>query len=176
MAAARSIVGGLDLPVDDAIVLQNSNKLTVRLLPVDAVARVAPGSEAQVAQLEVEVAQRLGNVGGPVAALDPRLEPIVYENDGFLISFWTHYESVLSRPVPPAEYATALEALHVGLRKIDLPAPRFTDRVDSARRLVARPGPQPRPGRRRSGSPPGRIARPGPRGQRARPRGAAAAR
>jgi hypothetical protein len=54
VAAARSIASSLDLTVDDdAIVLQDSNKLTLRLLPCDVLARVAPVAH-QVAQFEIE--------------------------------------------------------------------------------------------------------------------------
>ena len=42
LAAAMSIASALGLTVDDAIVLHDSNKLAVRLLPCDVVARVAP--------------------------------------------------------------------------------------------------------------------------------------
>ena len=46
VAAATSIVAALDLTVDDAIVLQNSNKLALRVLPCDVFARVAHGLDA----------------------------------------------------------------------------------------------------------------------------------
>ena len=58
VAAAISIARALGLQVDDAIVLQNSNKLALRLLPCDALARVAPLAN-QVAQFEIELAGRL---------------------------------------------------------------------------------------------------------------------
>jgi hypothetical protein len=54
VAAAMSTVSSLDLTVDDAIVLQNSNKLTLRLLPCDVLARVAPVAH-QDAQFEIEL-------------------------------------------------------------------------------------------------------------------------
>jgi hypothetical protein len=41
MAAAMSTASSLDLTVDDVIVLHDSNKLTLRLLPCDVLARVA---------------------------------------------------------------------------------------------------------------------------------------
>jgi hypothetical protein len=44
-----STASALDLTADDAIVLHDSNKLTVRLLPCDVLARVAPTAH-QVAQ------------------------------------------------------------------------------------------------------------------------------
>ena len=39
--------------------------------------------------------------------------------------------------VSPADYADALERLHVGMRRLDVAAPHFTDRVAEAQRLVA---------------------------------------
>ena len=67
VAVAMSTASSLDLTVDDAIVLHDSNKLAVRLLPCDVLARVAP-TEHQVAQFEVELAQRLAETGSPAAA------------------------------------------------------------------------------------------------------------
>jgi Ser/Thr protein kinase RdoA (MazF antagonist) len=130
-----SIASGLDLTADDAIVLHDSNKLTLRLLPCDVVARVAPPAH-QVAQFEVELAQRLAEAKTPVAALEPRVAPRVYERDGFVITLWTYYEPVTPRELSPAEYAHALERLHAGMRTVDLTTPNFTDRVAEAQRLV----------------------------------------
>ena len=131
-----SIASSLGLTVDDAVVLQNSNKLTLRLLPCDVLARVAP-VEHQVARFEIEIAQGLAGSGSPVAALEPRVEPRVYERDGFAVTLWTYYEPATPREASPADYASALERLHAGLRKLDVPAPHFTDRVEEAQQLVA---------------------------------------
>jgi thiamine kinase-like enzyme len=135
-AAAMSIASSLGLTVDDAIVLHDSNKLTLRLLPGDVLARVAPVAH-QVSQFEVELAQRLAESGCPVAALEPRVDPRVYERDGFVVTLWTYYEPATPREVSPADYAGALERLHVGMRTLDTPAPHFTDRVEQAQQLVA---------------------------------------
>ena len=136
MAAAMLTASSLDLRVDDAIVLHDSNKLTLRLLPCDVVARVAPVAH-QVAQFELELAQQLLESGCPVAALEPRVEPRVYERDGFVVTLWTYYEPVTPREISPADYATALARLHAGMRKLDVPTPHVTDRVDQAQQLVA---------------------------------------
>jgi hypothetical protein len=56
LAAATSTAPALGLAVDDAIVLHDSNELTVRLLPCDVVARVAPIAH-QVARFEIGLAQ-----------------------------------------------------------------------------------------------------------------------
>ncbi len=137
VAAGVSTAAALGLRVDDAVVLHDSNKLTLRLLPCDVVARVAPVAH-QVAQFEIELAQRLAESESPVAALEPRVEPRVYERDGFVVTLWTYYSPATPREVLPADYANAVERLHAGMRKLDVPAPHFTDRVEQAQRLVAR--------------------------------------
>ena len=134
--AGVSTAAALGLTVDDAIVLHDSNKLTLRLLPCDVLAQVAPAAH-QVAQFEMELAQRLAESESPVAALDPRVEPRVYERDGFVVTLWTYYEPAGPREVSPADYANALERLHAGMRTLDVPAPHFTDRVEQAQQLVA---------------------------------------
>jgi aminoglycoside phosphotransferase (APT) family kinase protein len=136
MAAAMAIAAALDLTVNNAIVLHNSNKLTLRLLPCDVLARVAPEAQ-QVAQFEVELAQRLAAAGCPVATLERRVAPHAYARDGFVVTLWTYYEPATPREVLPADYARALARLHAGMRQLDLPTPHFLDRVEEAQHLVA---------------------------------------
>ena len=136
MAAAVSTASALGLTVDDALVLQNSNRLALRLLPCDVLARVAP-SARHVALFEVELARRLAETESPVAALEPRAEPRAYERDGFVVTLWTYYASVTPPEIAPADYANALERLHAGMRKIDVTTPHFMDRIAEAERLVA---------------------------------------
>lgn len=137
MAAAMSAGEALELAVDDAVVLSDSNRLVVRLMPCDVVARVTPMSHFASAEREVEVVRRLAETDSPVATLEARVEPRVFVRDGFRIAMWTFYEPVPSRTLPPAEYALALERLHRGLRQIDLTTPHFMDRVAAAQRDVA---------------------------------------
>src|SRR5947208_1337031 len=136
VAAGMSAASALDLRVDDAVVLHDSNRLAVRLLPCDVLARVAHGAHQAGAEFEVEVAQRLAETDSPVAELEPRVESRVYVRDGFAVTLWTYYEPVPSRGVAPREYAQALERLHAGMRQIDVAAPHFTDRVAEAQWLV----------------------------------------
>ncbi|MFG3257201.1 phosphotransferase enzyme family protein [Streptomyces sp. NPDC048172] len=145
VAAARTTAASLSLRADDATVLHDSNRLTLRLLPCDVLARVAPVA-GQAARFEVELAPRLAAAGCPVAALDPRVEPYVHERDGFAVTLWTYYATSEApgapREIPPPDYARALERLHGGMRTLhdsdsDVPVPHFTDRVEQAQRLVA---------------------------------------
>jgi hypothetical protein len=137
VAAAISTASALDLTVDDAIVLHDSNRLALRLVPCDVLARVAPAAHRVGAQFEVGLAQRLAATESPVAALEPRVAPRVYERDGFVITLWAYYEPVTPREIAPADYAHALLRLHAGMRELDVTTPHFTDRVAEAQDLVA---------------------------------------
>src|SRR3954463_9666675 len=105
VAAALSSASALDLTADDAIVLNDSNRLVLRLLPCDSVARVAHIAHQAGAAFEVELARRLAETESPVATLDPRVAPQIYVHDGFVVTLWTYYEPVPPREVAPAEYA-----------------------------------------------------------------------
>ncbi len=136
MAAAISTAASLDLTIENAIVLHDSNTLTLRLLPCDVLARVALVAR-QVAQFEVELAQRLAVSGCPVATLERRVDPRVYERDGFVVTLWTYYEPATQRAISPADYSHALLRLHAGMRTLAIPTPHFMDRVEEAQQLVA---------------------------------------
>ncbi|GAA3850209.1 aminoglycoside phosphotransferase family protein [Streptomyces sedi] len=145
VGAARGIADALGLAADEALVLQDSNKLTARLLPCDTLARIAPagpgdaGAEARkLARWEIDLARRLVDAGCPVGAPDPRVAPEAHERDGFAVTFWTyHAPPVPPRALSPVEYAGALARLHAGMRALDVAAPRFTERVAYAGALVA---------------------------------------
>lgn len=134
--AASSVAMALDLRVDDVVVIHSSNKLALRLLPCDVFARVARAGH-EVFALEVQVARHLDTTGSPAAAMEPRVEPRVYEKDGFAVTLWTYYEVVRSGLVSPAQYADALHGLHAGMRGIEIATPHYLDRVSQAERLVA---------------------------------------
>jgi hypothetical protein len=136
--AARSIAGSLGLAADDVRVLHDSNKLTLRLLPCDLVARVALAPDL-TDRFELELAQLLADTGAPVGVVEPRVAPLAYEHDGFVATLWVYYASGPSEEIPPAGYAAALSALHDGMRTIDHPAPDFSDRVASALQVVTNP-------------------------------------
>jgi hypothetical protein len=137
VSAAVSVASALGLRVDDAVLLHDSNRLALRLLPCNALARVAHMGGKRGAEFEVEVARRLAETDSPVASLDPRVVPRVYVRDGFVVTLWTYYRPASYRDVPPAAYAQTLERLHAGMRQADFVAPHFTDRVTDAQSLLA---------------------------------------
>lgn len=137
VVAAMSIVSALDIEVDGATVLSDSNRLVVRLTPCDIVARIAPVAHFASADLEVAVARQLARTDSPVAGLEARIEPRVVVHDGFEIAMWTFFEPVPPRSLPPDEYAQVLVRLHTGLRDVDVVAPHVMDRVAATERAVA---------------------------------------
>jgi hypothetical protein len=149
VVAAVSIASALGLSVDDAMLVHNSNRIALRLLPCDVLARVAHDEPKAAATwraheglfepgpaFEVDIARRLAETGSPVAGPEPRVEPRVYRRDGFTITLWSYHEPLPPEAVEPPEYAHALERLHAGAREIDVAAPHFTDRVAEAQWLV----------------------------------------
>ncbi|MBC9719352.1 phosphotransferase [Streptomyces sp. TRM66268-LWL] len=136
--AARVTATGLGLGVDDAVVLHDSDRIAVRLLPCDVLARVGPVGQREDFAYEVEVARQLAQVGAPVGELEPRAGARVYVRGAFAVSLWRHYESV-GPQIPPAAYADALLRHHAALRHIALDAPHFTERVDAGLRVVTDP-------------------------------------
>lgn len=102
VAAAMSTASALGLAVDDAVVINNSDRIVVRLTPCDVLARVAPSAHRDGSQFELEVVLRLAVTDAPVGELEPRVEPRVYEQDGFVITLWTYYESVASSDLVPS--------------------------------------------------------------------------
>jgi aminoglycoside phosphotransferase (APT) family kinase protein len=135
--AAITVAGSFGLKADDAIVLHDANRLTLRLTPCDVLARVAPVRH-DAARLEVELANRLTEAGCPVGAAEPRADPPVSIHDGFEVSLWVYYEPVTPQ-ITPADYAEALHRLHAGMRTVDVPGPRFTDRITAAQDIVTDP-------------------------------------
>ncbi len=141
VAAAVSTASAFDLAVDDVVVLNDSNRLVIRLMPGDTVARVTPTTHHEGHQVsperEVDVVKRLAQTDSPVATLDARAEPRIIVRDGFKITFWTYYEPMQSPPIPPADYAQALGRLHAGLRQVDVSTPHAMDRVAAVQQDVA---------------------------------------
>lgn len=142
-SAAAEMARSLGLECREVLDLHDSNRLTVRLLPCDLVARIGP-LELGGAQAEVDRALRLLEAGAPVGPLDPRIPPQVHVRDGMEITLWTYCPPMPRPELPPAEYAEALLRLHEAMRSAQLEAPPLSDRVDSALALVEDPARTPR--------------------------------
>ncbi|MEU9068227.1 aminoglycoside phosphotransferase family protein [Streptomyces sp. NPDC048109] len=138
IVAGRATAAELGLDVSDVTVVHDSDRVALRLLPCDVLARVAPSGHLADSEFEVEVARRLARVDAPVAELDPRTDGLVRVRDGFAVSLWTYYEPLPSQ-IAPTAFADAFRRHHAALRRIDLAAPHVTDRVAAALREVSDP-------------------------------------
>lgn len=137
VAAGMSTASALGLLVEDAVVVHNSNRIAVRLLPCDVLARVHYGAHQAGARFEVEIAERLAQTDSPVAEPEPRVEPRVYVCAGFAVTLWKYYEPMPTRSIAPSEYAQVMARLHADMRQIDdVTAPHFTDRIAEAQELL----------------------------------------
>lgn len=136
VSAAMSLAREAGLSGEHAVVVQNSNKLAVRILPCDLLARVAVVGQ-HVETLEIAVAEGLAARDAPVALLDARVEWRVHERDGFAVTFWPYYGDVTPLAPSPAAYADALYRLHAGMRDLDVTTPHLTERMAEAERMVA---------------------------------------
>lgn len=138
--AAISSAAVLGLRVEDAAVVHDSNRIALRLMPCNVLARVAVERDRRGADFEVAIAQLLAGTDAPMALLEPRVAPGVYGHEGFAVTFWTYHDGVSPREVGPGEYAQALGRMHAGMKEIARsPAPHFTDRVADAQRIVGSP-------------------------------------
>ncbi|MFD7732260.1 aminoglycoside phosphotransferase family protein [Kitasatospora phosalacinea] len=138
IATARATAAELGLAADESVVVHDSDRVVLRLLPCDTLVRVARAADLADSAFEVEVARRVAGAGGPVARLDPRVEPRVHARDGFVLSFWT-YHPPAGPAITPAAYADALGRQHAALRRTDLTAPHVTERIARALREVTDP-------------------------------------
>lgn len=136
---ALALLAELGLPAEEAVVLHASNTLTLRVLPADTVARIAPRDRAGDLAVELERAEALLAAGAPVGPPDPRLAPTVHVRGEHAITLWEHLPARDRAELPPAEYAAALAALHAGLRALDLPVAPLADRVGHALDLLRDP-------------------------------------
>ena len=143
VSAASSAAESFGLVVDEAIVLNDSNRLVVRLLPCDVVARIVPAgyrvfAAAMGAEREMEVLHLLASADAPLAAPEPRVQPRVFARDGFEVELLTYYE-VSAGALPPDDYADALGRLHRAMRDVPVEAPHFTERIADVQQWLASP-------------------------------------
>ena len=134
--AGRSVASAIGLSVDRADLVHNSNRIAVRLAPCDVLARVGPRSWRHALDYEVAIALALGDTQCPIARLDPRVEPRVYDHGDFAVTLWTFHEPVSPAEIACDEYVETLDRMHSAMATIDPPSRHFTDRVDDALRDV----------------------------------------
>lgn len=134
--AAKAVATHLGFEAADVTILQNANRVTMRLLPCDVLVRVAPARTKEFARRELRIVTELARVGAPAAVPEPRVPPEVYLRDGLAATFWAYYETSGLGDASPADFAAALARLHDGMRRADVQVPHFTERIAEARAIV----------------------------------------
>ena len=126
VAAAHSTATELGLQVTDTVIIHNSDRIALRLIPCDVLVRIAPQAWEDSFQFEADVARLLTAIDSPIGELAAGVEPRVYVCDTFALTFWTYYDHV--GDIAPTAYADALMRMHAGLRQITFAAPHITER------------------------------------------------
>jgi peptide/nickel transport system substrate-binding protein len=84
------------------------------------------------AQFEIDVAQGLAKTGSPVAALDPRVEPGVYERDGERLSItFTEISEVPVSENEALQTKNQLEQIGFEVEIVSIPAAEFSSTLDN---------------------------------------------
>ena len=138
LIALGTVAARLGLATHSTAVLHASNRLAIRVSPCEVLARVAFDAHSASAQYELDVALEAARRGAPAERPAPGVEPNVFLEDGFAITFWTYYETIPG-PVSPRQYAGALEQFHTAMRNAALSVPHFSSRFEEAERLTADP-------------------------------------
>ena len=93
-----------------AEVLQDSNRVVLRILPADAVARIHVADRANELLAEIDLAQRLRRLAAPIGLADPRFELRPSTSEGCAMTFWRHYAQVPQQTIAADAYATRFVA------------------------------------------------------------------
>jgi aminoglycoside phosphotransferase (APT) family kinase protein len=125
--AAADLARELNIGQVEPEVLHISEHVSIRLHPLDLVARMLPadGADAQARlRRELDVVGHLVRREAPVAAPAAALSPGPYYCDGFVLTLWQHVEHVAADPDNPAHVASAADALwRVHNALVDYPGP-----------------------------------------------------
>jgi Ser/Thr protein kinase RdoA (MazF antagonist) len=142
IGAAASIALKLKIGPVEPEILHISGHFSLRLRPLDLVARALPGNSAEVqARLsrELEVARHLVRKGAPVVAPATTQPPGPHSCGGFVLTLWQHVEHVPADPDNRAHAASAAEALwrvHNALADYPGELPSWRDKIQRCRALL----------------------------------------
>lgn len=131
-AAAEALAAELGIRADDAVVVRDLTNVLVHLRPSPVVARVTRtlvGRGLEGLAAELAFADAAARAGAPIVPPADGVEPVPYERDGHLITFWRYVEHRRPEQSDLSAVGTSLRQLHRAVRDLDLNLPRF-DRLD----------------------------------------------
>ncbi len=114
LQVAIAVADRLGLGRLDAVILRNSHHVSIRLLPLDVVARVAPADQPEAAaalRREIAIAQHLSARAAPTVRPTDELPAGPHFWNGFGLTFWQYLDHVAADEDNGAHVAVAAQAL-----------------------------------------------------------------
>jgi hypothetical protein len=139
VCVAIEVARAFGLNVEQPVPLRSTNNAVAWLSPTRVVAKVGVGRNQRLGT-ELQVAQELCALGGPVVCPAPDLPAVVHSRRGLDMTFW-QYHAQNSSAVAAAEHvAPALRSLHIALGRISpglrATLPSYLEELDYVRALL----------------------------------------
>ncbi len=117
ISVAADVARGFGLTVEQPMPLRSTNNAVAWLRPAEVVAKVSVGRSSRL-HTELQVAQGLCALGGPVVSPAPELPAMVHCRDGLEMTFWKYHAQPSAAEPPPDRLAQALRRLHTALGQL----------------------------------------------------------
>jgi Phosphotransferase enzyme family len=140
--AATSLVRNLGIGRVDPTILHQSQHISIRLFPLDIVARVVCSDQVETIgrmNLELAVVQHLVKRSAPVVAPTSELPAGPYFHEGFAVTLWQFVDHVAAdgdSAEHAARAAAALRRVHEGLGDFRDELPSFRMKIEQCRNLL----------------------------------------
>lgn len=126
----------------DPVILHESRRVTIRLFPLDLVARVVSIHDQEATSRlcgEIDIARHLAKSAAPIVAPATELPAGPHVQDDFVLTLWEFVEHTAADDENAEHVARAAEALgrlHHALAAFPGELPDFRDKVDRCRRML----------------------------------------
>ena len=136
--AAVAVLERLGVPVDEPVLVQETNNTVIWCAPHAIIAKVGthPGSSERLVR-EHAIACALADRGAPVASPLPGFTPVRDTETGFLISLWCRLDHDECGRVSGPAVGASLRALHDALTVCGVGLPSFRVDLERARRALS---------------------------------------
>jgi Ser/Thr protein kinase RdoA (MazF antagonist) len=140
--AAIAVAGNLGLGRITPIVLHHSQRVSIRLFPLDVVAKVAKIENLQIdakMRRELAVVWHLVQKGAPIVPPTAQHFAGPHYHETFALTLWKFVDHVATDPNSEqhvAQAAAALHNVHAALADFPDELPHFTTKIDESRTLL----------------------------------------
>jgi Ser/Thr protein kinase RdoA (MazF antagonist) len=135
--AAADIAAKYGIPVENPLLLHETNNTVVWLRPSDVVAKVGTRSDsADELRREYEVARALAALGAPVASPYVGSIPTIHPSTGFIVTLWNRLERDEGAELPASAVGESLGQLHEAMNGCRVELPDFRVDIRRSRRIL----------------------------------------